>query len=69
MKTCIKLSGIDCAACSLAIENALDQVEGIRDSEVKDKDSTLHVDFDESRVSLEQVLTAVRDAGFDAEPS
>lgn len=67
MKQQIKLSGLDCASCALAIEHALDQVPGVRDAEVNEKASTLHVDFDEAAVSNDAILTAVRDAGFDAE--
>lgn len=67
MKQRIKLSGLDCSSCALAIEHALDQVQGIRDSEVDSKASMLDVDFDESTLNIEQVMNAVRDAGFDAE--
>ena len=67
MKQQIKLSGLDCASCALSIESVLDRLEGVRDCEVDDASSTLHVDFDETRTTTDAVLTAVRDAGFDAE--
>lgn len=67
MKQHIKLSGLDCASCALAIEHALDRVKGVHDSEVDEKASTLRVDFDEQTVTTDAILGAIRDAGFDAE--
>ncbi len=69
MHKTFKLSGLDCASCALSIENALDQLNGVQDCEVQEKDNLLLVDFDEAKVSADQVLAAVRDAGFDAEPA
>ncbi|MBI3956803.1 MAG: heavy-metal-associated domain-containing protein [Candidatus Kerfeldbacteria bacterium] len=68
MEQKIKLSGLDCASCALAIESALDQIAGVTDSEVDDRESILKVTYDESRVTVAAILNAVRDAGFDAEP-
>ena len=69
MKRAYKLSGIDCASCSLAIENALDHVKGVQQCEVKERESMLHVEYDENTVKSQQILEAVRDAGFDVEES
>ena len=67
MRQTFKLTGLDCASCSLAIENALDQVDGVQACEVKERENLLHVEFDEARVQPAHILEAVRDAGFDAE--
>lgn len=67
MHKTFKLSGLDCASCSLAIENALDQVDGVKQCEVKERESLLNVEYDENTVKSQQILEAVRDAGFDAE--
>jgi len=67
MRQTYKLSGLDCASCSLAIENALDQVDGVKQCEVKERENLLHVEYDENTVKSQQILEAVRDAGFDAE--
>lgn len=63
-----KLSGLDCASCALAIETALDQVTGVNDCEVHEKESMLHVTFDETATSVEAIKIAVEDTGFDVEP-
>ena len=67
MKQTFTLTGLDCASCALAIESALDHVDGVQDCEVKDRENLLHVEFDETKVRSEQILEAGRDAGFDAE--
>lgn len=67
MRQTYKLTGLDCASCSLAIENALDQVDGVKQCEVKERENLLHVEYDENTVKSQQILDAVRDAGFDAE--
>lgn len=63
----IKLSGLDCASCALAIETALDRVAGVKTCAVNDRENLLEVEFDEAKVSTFNILEAVRDAGFEAE--
>lgn len=65
MKKSFSLSGLDCASCALSIETVLDRLPGVLDCEVHDKKSTLEVEFDETKVTPDAIMTTVRDAGFD----
>lgn len=69
MKQRFQLSGLECASCALSIETVLDRLPGVRDCRVHEKEKQLEVEFDESAVGQEAIMTAVRDAGFDLTPA
>ena len=61
----LKVSGMVCAACTAAIEKALQKLDGVSRASVNLGSETASVEYDPERVSLVDLERAVRDAGYD----
>jgi Cu+-exporting ATPase len=61
----LKVSGMVCAACTAAIEKALQKLDGVSRALVNLGSETASVEYDPGRVSLVDLERAVRDAGYD----
>jgi len=67
MKTkTLPIEGMTCAACSAAVERAVRKLPGVSEANVNLSAENLHLRYDESQVSLENVVQAVDDAGYKA---
>ena len=59
------VKGMHCAACSSRIEKVVGKMEGVQLAEVNLASETLNLQFDESKVDYEDVVTRVNDLGFE----
>ncbi|MDE2401877.1 MAG: cation-translocating P-type ATPase [Burkholderiales bacterium] len=62
------LAGMYCAACAIAIEDALMRVDGVREVQVQASTQRARILLDAERVSLSQLVLAVQRAGYRAWP-
>lgn len=62
----LPIEGMTCAACSTAVERAVRKLPGVTEANVNLSAENLHLSFDESQVTLEDVARAVDDAGYKA---
>jgi len=68
MKTeTLKVTGMSCGGCAINVAGALKAVEGVNDAHVSLESREATVDFDDSRVSSEQLKSAIRHAGYGVE--
>ncbi len=58
----IKIEGMTCGGCVAGVKGALDRV-GVEKKEVEIGSATIH--FDEEKISLDQIVEAIEDAGYD----
>jgi len=65
MKITLKVSGMTCAMCVKTIEMALSELDGVRAAKANLNSETVFVDFDESKVSLNQIIRAIEDVGYE----
>lgn len=63
----LKVSGMSCMHCKHAVESAVRALPGIEKVEAKVRENKVEVTYDPSQVSLEQIATAIEDAGYDVE--
>ena len=63
----IKIEGMSCGGCVAGVKGALDRLEGVEKRDVEIGSAT--VSFDEEKVTLEQIVEAIEDAGFDTVPA
>lgn len=61
----IKVSGMSCAMCSLAIEKSLKEVEGVNDAQVNLGTEKATIKYDPDKVKLPELETAIEEAGYD----
>ena len=62
------LKGMTCAGCAASVQAALEQQPGVASAEVNFDDKTARVEYDASRVSINQLVAAVQNLGFTAMP-
>ncbi len=64
MEITLKVSGMTCAMCVKTIERALRELPGVKDARANIETETVLVNFDESKVSLNQIIKAIENAGY-----
>lgn len=62
----IKIDGMHCHRCEVAIQKALSALPGVREVEVDFNSGQASVLHDKSRVSIRQLMDAVNAAGYKA---
>jgi len=65
--TRLKVSGMTCGHCANAVEKALKERPGVRNATVHLDADAAEVEFQPSEVSPEQLVEAVRGAGYQAD--
>lgn len=63
--THLNISGMTCGACVGHVTRALTSVPGVDKVDVSLTENVADIRFDEARVSLEALRTAIRSAGYD----
>jgi Cu+-exporting ATPase len=61
----LKITGMHCATCAISVEESLAALKDVKAARVNFGTETAHVEFDPSKVSLKDLETAVKDAGYD----
>lgn len=61
----LKVSGMTCGHCVKAVENALNELEGIEQTEVQLDDGTVKVTFDPAKSDETTIKNAIEDQGYD----
>ncbi|MDR3683638.1 MAG: heavy metal translocating P-type ATPase, partial [Geothrix sp.] len=69
MKTVIPVPDIHCPSCVLQIEALEDTLSGVTRIQASFADRTVEVEFDETRISVEELETAVQALGFHPGPA
>ncbi|MGB9936174.1 MAG: heavy metal translocating P-type ATPase [Methanobacterium sp.] len=60
----IKVSGMSCAMCSMAIEKSLKEVEGVTDAQVNLGTEKAAIEYDSGKVKLSELENAIEEAGY-----
>lgn len=63
----LKLIGMSCTSCANTISHVLNQKDGILSANVNFVSESVTVEFDESVLSIQDVINEIQSAGFDAE--
>ena len=63
----LKITGMHCGHCRTTVERALRGVPGTFGVAVELQEGSAEIDFDPSRADAQQLIGAVRTAGYDAE--
>ncbi len=60
----IAITGMTCSGCARAVERALLELDGVKAVKVNWKEGTVNVTYDDAAVTMKQIHTAIREAGF-----
>jgi len=66
-RTSLRLDGLVCGGCVIAVKNALMATSGVLDAKVSLERQTATVTYDSSHIAPEEIARAVRDIGFGAQ--
>ncbi|MDO8647101.1 MAG: heavy metal translocating P-type ATPase [Candidatus Diapherotrites archaeon] len=65
-KVTLQISGMHCASCALIINKSLAKVQGVKDANVNFSTSKATIEFDESSVKEDDLVSAIKKAGYGA---
>ena len=63
-KLSLPVVGLDCAACVNTIEKEVNKLPGIKSANVNFVTQTVHVDFENNKTSTQDIIGAVKKAGY-----
>lgn len=63
----LKTTGMHCRSCSMLVDMTVGELEGVEHVETDHVSGDTVVTFDASAVSLDDVIAAIRSAGYDVE--
>lgn len=61
-----KVMGMGCSACVARVEKAVNALSNVNSVSVSLIENAMTVDFDENKLSVEEIVKAVVDAGYEA---
>ena len=62
----LKIEGMSCAACAKAVERVSKKLDGVTEANVNFGTEKLNISFDEAKVKISDIQTAVEKAGYKA---
>ncbi len=65
MEKVIKVEGMTCNHCKMAVEGALNKLSGVLDAKVSLENNNVTVTLNEGEVTFEQMKAAIEDQGYD----
>lgn len=65
MEMVIKVEGMSCNHCKMAVEGALKKLSGVIDAVVSLENKHVTVSYEENKVTFEQMKEAIEDQGYD----
>ena len=68
MKEKYRITGMTCSACSSFVENSVKKIDGVEHVEVNLLSQSMNVDYDETKVDQNKIISAVTSGGYGAEP-
>ncbi len=64
-----KIIGMHCTSCAMSIDGDLeDLLEGVKSANTSYAKSETEVEFDEEKVSVEQIVKSIENTGYKAQP-
>ncbi|ATO36023.1 MULTISPECIES: copper chaperone CopZ [Geobacillus] len=65
MTLTLHVQGMTCGHCKAAVTNTLQQLDGVRRVDVHLEQGTVDVEYDEAKVTVDQLKAAIEDQGYD----
>lgn len=62
----LDLSGMHCTSCSLLIDSVLEDLEGVKSAKTSYADQKVEVEFDEGKIAVNRMISAIKNEGYDA---
>jgi Cu+-exporting ATPase len=66
IKQVFKISGMHCTACTLEVDDVLEETDGIEESNTHYAKAQTEVKFDPEKVSVDKIIKLIKTVGYDA---
>lgn len=63
-----QIRGMHCGSCAMLIDGALEDLEGVKSANTSYARQVTDVEYDDSKVSEVEIISAVETAGYAAQP-
>ncbi len=64
VKQTIKISGMDCTACTLLVDGELEDLPGVKKSQTNYAKGQCQVEYDPTQITPTQILQAIQKTGY-----
>lgn len=64
----IQIADMHCAMCSMTIDGVLEDIPGVKEADTSFVHGRAEVVFDPDEISLDELVAAIRAAGYDVRP-
>lgn len=64
-KTVLRVEGMSCGHCELAIQDAVRKLPGIEKVKASKRKKEVSVEFDSTQVNLDQIKSTIAETGYD----
>ncbi|MGA1846256.1 copper chaperone CopZ [Deferribacter abyssi] len=61
----IDIEGMSCNHCKMSVEKELKSLEGVLNAVVSLEDKNVEVEYDDKKVTIEQLKEAIEEAGYE----
>jgi len=65
----LEVTGMHCHSCAMMVDMAVGELGGVSDSHTEYSTGESVVAYDDEVVTLQEIVDAIRSAGYDARPS
>jgi Cu+-exporting ATPase len=66
LKKTFKISGMHCTSCTLEIDDALEEMGGVEESNTHYVKAQTEVKYDDSKISDKKIIDAIKKVGYTA---
>lgn len=66
MKQRFQIKGMHCTGCVMAVEGAIEDLDGVRSANANYAKQQADVEYDETKVTVQQIMAAVAEVGYEA---
>ena len=66
-KTKLKVTGMHCGSCALSVDDALEELDGVRKSSTSFARGQTKLEYDETRVDLDTLRSVIAGLGYQAQ--
>lgn len=63
-KQTLRITGMHCVGCAMTIDGAVEDLDGVRSASTHYARQEVIVEWDEKRVSLQDIIGAIQSAGY-----
>jgi copper chaperone CopZ len=60
----LNVEGMHCPSCEMLISDSLEELDGVKNSEVDHKSGIVAVEFDDSKTKKEEIIKTIKKEGY-----